>query len=243
VDVPRTFPQEELGKELSFQTSLKNILVAYANADEEIGYVQGMNFLAGMFLFYQAEEAAFWSFYALMSRGNNPHRRVFLRDLPELIVLAQVTDKLIEQRFPNIWTAFKEHDISSIILLAQWFNSCFVNGDFELEMNTFIYDQFLAYGSPPLLSFGLTILSLSSHILEKDGFAAFLDHASHPGKSDIFHVRQRVNVEWGRQWITSSEFHAWAAEFGGVPKSPRMKRDASLSPKSKPEELEDPEKK
>ena len=44
------------------QNQLYNILKAYANYDNEVGYVQGINFLVGLLLFYipDDEETVFW---------------------------------------------------------------------------------------------------------------------------------------------------------------------------------------
>ena len=42
------------------QASLRRVLKAYSVYDREIGYCQGMNFIAGMFLTLMPEEEAFW---------------------------------------------------------------------------------------------------------------------------------------------------------------------------------------
>lgn len=42
------------------QASLRRVLKAYSLYDREIGYCQGMNFIAGMFLTLMTEEEAFW---------------------------------------------------------------------------------------------------------------------------------------------------------------------------------------
>ena len=42
------------------QASLRRVLKAYSMYDREIGYCQGMNFIAGMFLTLMSEEDAFW---------------------------------------------------------------------------------------------------------------------------------------------------------------------------------------
>ena len=42
------------------QASLRRVLKAYSLYDREIGYCQGMNFIAGMFLTLLSEEEAFW---------------------------------------------------------------------------------------------------------------------------------------------------------------------------------------
>ena len=42
------------------QASLRRILRAYSVHDRDVGYCQGMNFIAGMFLTFMTEEEAFW---------------------------------------------------------------------------------------------------------------------------------------------------------------------------------------
>lgn len=42
------------------QASLRRVLRAYSFYDREVGYCQGMNFIAGMFLTFMSEEDAFW---------------------------------------------------------------------------------------------------------------------------------------------------------------------------------------
>ena len=41
--------------------------MAYANYDNEVGYVQGMNYIVGLLLFYiQDEEQVFWCLYQIL---------------------------------------------------------------------------------------------------------------------------------------------------------------------------------
>jgi hypothetical protein len=42
------------------QAALRRVLRAYSYYDPEVGYCQGMNFIAGMFLTVMSEEDAFW---------------------------------------------------------------------------------------------------------------------------------------------------------------------------------------
>lgn len=53
-DLHRTLPELEIFK-IDYETgnnTLYNVLLAYANYDNEIGYVQGMNYLAAILLIY-----------------------------------------------------------------------------------------------------------------------------------------------------------------------------------------------
>lgn len=65
----RTFPRhimfvEENGQG---QQSLRRLLRWYASLDTEVGYCQGMGFLAGLFLTYMVEEQAFYTFYSILT--------------------------------------------------------------------------------------------------------------------------------------------------------------------------------
>lgn len=45
IDLPRTFPENVFFENI--RTPLFNVLVAYANHNKEIGYCQGLNYIAG----------------------------------------------------------------------------------------------------------------------------------------------------------------------------------------------------
>ena len=68
-DVERTMSELCLWDEelLGGNNKLYNVLVAYANFDEEVGYVQGINYIAAILIFYvKDEEQAFWCLLQIM---------------------------------------------------------------------------------------------------------------------------------------------------------------------------------
>lgn len=70
-DIDRTFPRhlhfEKEGEGTSEgQDSLRNVLQMYARTDNEVGYCQGMAFIAGLLLTYMPEEDAFYCFMAAL---------------------------------------------------------------------------------------------------------------------------------------------------------------------------------
>lgn len=67
-DISRTFPSHVFFQQRHGpgQRSLYNVLKAYSVFDREVGYVQGMGFLAGLLLLYMSEEDAFWLLVALL---------------------------------------------------------------------------------------------------------------------------------------------------------------------------------
>ncbi|XP_011623264.1 TBC1 domain family member 10A isoform X3 [Amborella trichopoda] len=67
-DISRTFPSHVFFQQRHGpgQRSLYNVLKAYSVYDRNVGYVQGMGFLAGLLLLYMSEEDAFWLLVALL---------------------------------------------------------------------------------------------------------------------------------------------------------------------------------
>ena len=68
-DVARTLSDLNLWTEdlNAGNNKLFNVLKAYANYDNEVSYVQGMNYIVGMLLFYiEDEETVFWCLFQLM---------------------------------------------------------------------------------------------------------------------------------------------------------------------------------
>lgn len=208
VDVPRTLPNWAPAKSSGLLEQLERVLNAYANVDPELGYTQGMNFIASIFLLYQSEEEAFWSFYALMYQSSLPHRLFFVQDFPKLTILKGLVDAYIEERFPEIFQEFKAREMDTTIFTPMWFMVCFLSANLDLEMSTFIFEQFLAYGVAPLLSFGLGILEIHKNVIRDQGFEALLQILSNPGNSPLMSDKQEINAAWGKHWITTKEYKA-----------------------------------
>ena len=85
-DVARTLSDLNLWTEdlNAGNNKLFNVLKAYANYDNEVGYVQGINYIVGMLLFYiEDEETVFWCLFQLM-QGRWQWRWIYTEGLPKL---------------------------------------------------------------------------------------------------------------------------------------------------------------
>ena len=66
-DLNRSFPTCEFYSENGpGQVILERLLITICKYDTKIGYVQGMNFIAGNLLYHCSEEVAFWLFISLI---------------------------------------------------------------------------------------------------------------------------------------------------------------------------------
>mmetsp|Transcript_1014 Transcript_1014/g.1009 ORF Transcript_1014/g.1009 Transcript_1014/m.1009 type:complete len:83 (+) Transcript_1014:411-659(+) len=82
-----------------------------------MGYVQGMNFIAGALLWHATEVDAFWLFVGLME--NYEIRDTYLPSLPGLSKHCQIIQILIVENLPNLHRQFAEHRIGNEMFLAE----------------------------------------------------------------------------------------------------------------------------
>eukprot|EP00958_Prasinococcus_capsulatus_P019715 scaffold2462_cov402-Prasinococcus_capsulatus_cf.AAC.19 len=61
-DIPRTFPEHELLKSDAFRSSMRNVLLAYAYHNPEVGYCQSLNFVTAFLLLVSrnSQDDTFW---------------------------------------------------------------------------------------------------------------------------------------------------------------------------------------
>ncbi len=69
-----------------------------------MGYVQGMNFIAGSLLFHASEEIAFWLFVSLVE--DYELRDIYLPGIPGLFKHCQIIDILIMTHNRKVFTHF-----------------------------------------------------------------------------------------------------------------------------------------
>lgn len=124
-DVNRTFPlhskfQEERGPG---QKALFNVIKAYSVMDEEVGYCQGMGFVAATLLMHMGEEDAFGCLvYLLYSCGL---RAVFLPDMAQLQVRLYQLSQLLMECLPRLHEHLEKLEIKPVMYAADWFLTFF----------------------------------------------------------------------------------------------------------------------
>ncbi|CAJ1357357.1 unnamed protein product [Effrenium voratum] len=168
IDIPRTFPEEPSFTKAQ-QMSLFRILKAYANLCPDVGYCQGMNFVAGLLLLVaqgglfgervqpETEEETFWMFFSLMECGqlNGFYRRQF----PLLKRYLWAFDELIATFLPELNEHFCKENLQHAVYLHQWFLTLFISS-LPLPMVLVIWDAIICGGLQELLPISLSVLQL-----------------------------------------------------------------------------------
>lgn len=159
-DLDRTFPRHELFKSRKGdgQNSLYRVLYAYACHDTDVGYCQGMGFLAALFLMYYTEEDAF---YCLVSLLNNPKyamRGLFLPGLPLLHERFFQFEYLLQRHFPKLAKKFAFHNITPQFYGSNWFMTVFLYHCDDFSTTARIWDAYLSEGFKVVFRIGLAVM-------------------------------------------------------------------------------------
>eukprot|EP01039_Chlorochromonas_danica_P011630 gene11630-13041_t len=151
-DIDRTFPRHVLFTEDNGlgQNALRRILRYYASLDPEVGYCQGMGFIAALFLTYMTEEDAFYTFYAVMNRVQEPMRLLFLPKLAEIQKILFVFEQLCHLHLGSLWQHLSSEGLHPTMFFTEWGMTMFIRA-FDFDLVTRVWDIFLFEGDYKIL--------------------------------------------------------------------------------------------
>ncbi|CAN6448707.1 unnamed protein product [Victoria cruziana] len=159
-DISRTFPSHIFFQQRHGpgQRSLYNVLKAYSVYDRDVGYVQGMGFLAGLLLLYMSEEDAFWLLVALLKGAvHAPMEGLYLAGLPLVQQYLFQFDQLVKEQLPRLGEHFSREAINPSMYASQWFITVFTYS-FPFSLALRIWDVFLQEGVKIIFRVGLALL-------------------------------------------------------------------------------------
>ncbi|KAM7154514.1 TBC1 domain family member 1 isoform 7-T8 [Molossus nigricans] len=175
IDLGRTFPTHpyfsaQLG---AGQLSLYNILKAYSLLDQEVGYCQGLSFVAGILLLHMGEEEAFHMLKFLMfDRGL---RKQYRPDMIILQIQMYQLSRLLHDYHRDLYNHLEEHEIGPSLYAAPWFLTVFAS-QFPLGFVARVFDMIFLQGSEVIFKVALSLLG--SHkplILQHENLETIVD--------------------------------------------------------------------
>ena len=139
-DINRTFYTEKFTKG-NGKLILINVLSALAFIRPEIGYCQGMNFIAGALIeLIEEEEKIFWIFLSFID--NIDMNLLYLKNMPDYSIRVFQLNYFIKQYFPDLFNHFKKNQITPDIIFSKWILTIFANY-LPFEMCYKIWDLFI----------------------------------------------------------------------------------------------------
>jgi len=155
------------------QAALRRVLRAYSYHDPDVGYCQGMNFVAGMFLTQLSEEEAFWLLVGVMKREPCHMRGLFREGMAITHKVLHVAEKLTYLHLPRLAKHFKREHIHVTMYATQWLLTQYTSS-FNFDLVLRIWDAFLGEGWKIIYRVMLALLSQSQAKLLKMGFEEIL---------------------------------------------------------------------
>lgn len=159
-DMYRTYPKNVMfmNKLGEGQRKLFKVLSCFSSYNKNVGYVQGMSFITGLFLSYESEENAFWLLQNYMK--NYGLQDLYLPEFPGLKKNLFVLLKLMKKLLPDIFNVLSHYEIYPTIYASSWYLTCFTNV-LSYDNVLRIMDCFLFEGIKIIHRISLGILSLN----------------------------------------------------------------------------------
>uniref|UniRef100_A0A8D3AH23 TBC1 domain family member 4 n=1 Tax=Scophthalmus maximus TaxID=52904 RepID=A0A8D3AH23_SCOMX len=175
IDLGRTFPthpyfQAQLG---AGQLSLYNLLKAYSLLDPEVGYCQGLSFIAGVLLLHMEEEDAFYMLKFLMYDVGL--RKQYRPDMIILQIQMYQLSRLLHDYHRDLYSHLEQQEIGPSLYATPWFLTAFAS-HFPLGFVARVFDMLFLQGSEVIFKVALSLLG--SHkplILQHDSLESIVD--------------------------------------------------------------------
>ncbi|XP_056411494.1 TBC1 domain family member 4 isoform X2 [Hyla sarda] len=175
VDLGRTFPTHpyfsaQLG---AGQLSLYNLLKAYSLLDKEVGYCQGISFVAGVLLLHMSEPQAFEMLKFLMY--DLAFRKQYRPDMISLQIQMYQLSRLLHDYHRDLYNHLEENEISPSLYAAPWFLTLFAS-QFPLGFVARVFDMIFVQGTEVIFKVALSFLSNNKEcIMACDSFESIVD--------------------------------------------------------------------
>ncbi|XP_043099855.1 TBC1 domain family member 14 isoform X1 [Puntigrus tetrazona] len=163
LDISRTFPNLCIFQQGGpYHDVLHSILGAYTCYRPDVGYVQGMSFIAAVLILNMDTADAFIAFANLL---NKPCQMAFYRvDHSLMLTYFAAFEVFFEENLPNLFAHFKNNNLSSDIYLIDWIFTLY-SKSLPLDIACRVWDVFCRDGEEFLFRTALGILRLYEDIL------------------------------------------------------------------------------
>uniref|UniRef100_A0A8C0IZV6 TBC1 domain family member 4 n=1 Tax=Chelonoidis abingdonii TaxID=106734 RepID=A0A8C0IZV6_CHEAB len=212
VDLGRTFPTHpyfstQLG---AGQLSLFNLLKAYSLLDKEVGYCQGISFVAGVLLLHMSEEQAFEMLKFLMY--DLGFRKQYRPDMLSLQIQMYQLSRLLHDYHRDLYNHLEENEISPSLYAAPWFLTLFAS-QFPLGFVARVFDIIFLQGTEVIFKVALSLLSSQEAlVMECESFENIVDFLKGT-IPDMTKLQMEKIITQVFEMDISKQLHAYEVEY------------------------------
>lgn len=224
LDISRTFPSLFIfQKGGPYHDLLHSVLGAYTCYRPDIGYVQGMSFIAAVLILNLEEAEAFITFANLL---NKPCQMAFFRVDHELMLkYFAAFEVFFEENLPRLFSHFQTNNLTPDLYLIDWIFTLY-SKSLPLDVACRVWDVFCRDGEESLFRTGLGILRLFEDVLLQMDFihiAQFLTRLPEDLQSHtLFAAMANTHM--------ISRNRRWAQVFSALMKDGNKETDKNTSP-------------
>nr|XP_028584201.1 LOW QUALITY PROTEIN: TBC1 domain family member 4 [Podarcis muralis] len=212
VDLGRTFPTHpyfsaQLG---AGQLSLFNLLKAYSLLDKEVGYCQGISFVAGVLLLHMSEEQAFEMLKFLMY--DLGFRKQYRPDMMSLQIQMYQLSRLLHDYHRDLYNHLEENEISPSLYAAPWFLTLFAS-QFPLGFVARVFDIIFLQGTEVIFKVALSLLSSQEEdIMTCEAFESIVEFLKNT-LPDMTKLQMEKIMTQVFEMDISKQLHAYEVEY------------------------------
>ena len=159
LDVSRTFGYLGMFKDPNSQMSneLREILQAFVVSRPDIGYIQGLSYIAGMLLLYLDK---FQSFVALMNVVLNPNIISFYRmNESQIQRRMDLFKEILNFNLPLVFSNFERINIQPELYLIEWIMTIF-SKNLNIDLAARVWDLYMIEGIKAIFQAAIAILTV-----------------------------------------------------------------------------------
>ena len=212
LDIGRTFSSLGVFKnESQLGNNLKEILRIFVVARPDIGYVQGLSYIAGTLLLQMDK---FTSFVCFMNIILSPNILPFYRlDENNIKKRLELFEEIFKLNLPELYIHFQQNEVLPEHYLLEWFMTLFTR-NLKIELALRIWDIYMIEGIISIYKSAIVIFNLSEKKLLKMDFAEIMDFLKNLDKNnydeDKF-VEEFNNVKFNENII--NKIHQLSEEY------------------------------
>ncbi|KAL4385096.1 hypothetical protein GQ457_15G017180 [Hibiscus cannabinus] len=162
-DLPRTFPGHPWLDTVEGHAALRRVLVAYSFRDSDVGYCQGLNYVAALLLLVmKTEEDAFWMLAVLLE--NVLVNDCYTNNLSGWHVEQRVFKDLLAKKCPRIAAHLEALEFNVSLVATEWF-LCLFSKSLPSETTLRVWDVLFYEGAKVLFHVALAIFKMNENEL------------------------------------------------------------------------------